>query len=244
MKVKSWLCAAALGVGLLGAGQSASADPITLHFDVIDRTETRQVHRDVESQFSVVVSEVASNPNQVLFTFLNQGSIRSSITDVYFQDGTLLGPAASASLTGSGVNFSWGAEPGDLPGGEELDPEFHVTAGFSADSNTPVPQNGVNNTLLGTEYLNVVFDLQSGLDFDDVAAALTRPPPSTTEEPSLRIGFRVQDFADGSSAAYVNVRPPGGGGETPKPVPLPGVVWAGLALMGGIGAKRLRRKVA
>ena len=57
-----------------------------------------------EAQLSVDVTAVAGNAHQVLFTFTNAGPLASSITDVYFDDGTLLG---IASISGSsGVSFS------------------------------------------------------------------------------------------------------------------------------------------
>ncbi|HQG49608.1 MAG TPA: hypothetical protein PK373_11010 [Sedimentisphaerales bacterium] len=43
---------------------------------------------NLSSQLSVVVSDAGSN--QVLFKFFNNVGIASSITDVYFDDGTLL----------------------------------------------------------------------------------------------------------------------------------------------------------
>ena len=93
------------------------------------------------AQLSVAVSDVGGN--EVLFHFSNTGASASSITDVYFDDGTLLGIAglidadddALGSFGSAGVDFSQGASPPDLPGGSSVG--FEVTAGFLADSDAP-----------------------------------------------------------------------------------------------------------
>jgi hypothetical protein len=69
-----------------------------------------------EAQLFVDVSEYGNG--QVLFLFRNVGSAASSITDVYFDDGTLLGIAEI--VNGDRVKFSQGASPGDLPAGNNI----------------------------------------------------------------------------------------------------------------------------
>jgi hypothetical protein len=133
--------------------------------------------------------------NQVLFVFRNNVGITSSITDVYFQDGTLLD---MAYVTGtSGVSF---AEPAsfNLPGGAYLDPQFVVTRHFSADSNAPIVGNGVNTN---TEWLGVVFDLKSNMTLSDVLSALSnwryvngQFSKIDPNAPSLRIGVYAQNI--------------------------------------------------
>ena len=64
--------------------------------------------------------DVTTEGEQVAFTFHNAGPNPSSIADVYFDDGTLLG---IANITGSeGVKFSQYAKPENLPGGSTLLP--------------------------------------------------------------------------------------------------------------------------
>lgn len=237
MRLKAWIAGAALAVGVAAAAPVASAETITLTFDVIPETASA-VARQAENQFIVEISnEMAGQAlasNQVLFTFLNVGTIASSICDIYFQDGTLLGVAQiinqpNATSTGYLTDFSDGASPGNLPGGNSLDPDFSPTVGvrfFSLDSNSPTQPMGVNPG----ERLGVLFDLLPGMDFNSVMQALVTPPPSTPTSPSLRIGIHVQGMPGDASASYVNAA-----------VPLPATVWAGLALMGLVGAKRLRQ---
>lgn len=171
-----------------------------------------------EAQLDVTVSDLGGG--QVLFTFSNAGPLASSITDVYFDDGTLLGiaglidndDAALGSYGDAGVDFSQDASPPDLPGGNTVG--FQVTAGFLADSDPPAQPNGVNPY----ETLGIVFNLQAGGTFADVVSELT------TGE--LRIGIHVQGFAGGGSESFVNV-----------PVPEPG-----SALLLALGLAALARR--
>jgi hypothetical protein len=244
--IKAWVCGVALGLGLLALSPAAKAETISLGFDIIPSTASA-VAQQAEGQFRVEVSNDNLAAGQVLFTFLNVGTIASSITDIYFQDGTLLSIARiinepdPSSKRGFLTYFSNGASPGNLPGGESLDPAFSPVVGvsfFGLDSNTPTQPMGVNPG----ERLGVLFNLLPNMNFDSVKQALVTPPPSTTDRPSLRIGIHVQGMPGGVSASYINEKPTTG---SPPPVgatvPLPATVWAGMALMGLVGAKRLRR---
>lgn len=154
-----------------------------------------------EAQLSV---NVEASGSQVLFTFLNSGPAASSITDVYFDDGALLGIASI--INGPGVNFSQGAAPPNLPGGNAVN--FNTTSGFLADSNPPAQPNGVNPG----ESLGILFNLEAGKTFDDVIAALALAGanPGVDVVGGLRIGIHVQGFTGGGSESFVNRVPDGG----------------------------------
>ena len=141
-----------------------------------------------EAQLSVTVSDAGGD--QVLFTFNNSGPAASSITDVYFDDGTLL--AISTITSSAGVDFSQGASPGNLPSANSADPDFQTTAGFSSDSNPPTQPNGVNPG----EWLGITFTLQGSQNYNDTIASLANG--------SLRIGIHVQGFDGGGSESFVN----------------------------------------
>jgi hypothetical protein len=141
-----------------------------------------------EAQLFVEIFDLGT---QVNFTFTNIGPEASSITDVYFDNGSLLG-IASIDDSDPGVDFEQDASPPDLPGGETVVPPFDVTAGFSADSEPPAQPNGVNPS----EYLGIVFDLVGGGTFADVVDEL-----ATGE---LRIGIHVQGYASGGSESFIN----------------------------------------
>lgn len=181
-----------------------------------------------QAQLSVEIA--AAGPDRVLFTFRNAGPAASSITDIYFDDGTLLG-LASVQNPPAGVRFEQDASPSNLPGGNALDPPFRTSTSpdgmaqeFSVQSAPPTQPNGVNPG----EWVGVLFTLQAGRTFEDTLAAL-----ATGGVPGgLRIGLRVQGFADGGSVSVVNA---------PTPVPVPAaapLLLAGLAGLAGLARRR------
>lgn len=156
-----------------------------------------------EAQLSV---DVANGDSEVKFIFKNEGPNPCSITDVYFDDGTLLELIGLIDLDESsgghsghpGVNFSPGATPSELPGNDLVGPAFETTIGFSADSDPPPPSMGVEPG----EWLGVIFTLTNGGDVYKVMDELN--------DGTLRIGIHVQAFnGDGaSSESFINVPEP------------------------------------
>ncbi len=181
-------------------GSAAPSGAVTLSFDCI----TGNVAGDCaigEAQLSVDVTDPGGG--EIDFTFHNAGPAASSIADVYWDDGTLLGISSITNM--AGVQFSNPANPANLPGAGNASPPFQTTAGFSADSDPPVQPNGVNPG----EMLIVTFTLIGGMSFADAIQALT--------DGSLRVGIHVQGYGTGGSESFVN-----------NPVPEPGT----LALVG------------
>lgn len=167
---------------LLGPGPAAA---LTLGFDCVSNNLAGDCASG-EAQLEVTIIG-GPGANQVSFTFTNSGPDDSSITDVYFDDGTLLGLASI--VDGTGVDFESGASPGNLPAGNAA-PVFE--ASFAADSEPPAQLNGVNPG----EELTVIFDLLAGMTLADTEAALA--------DGSLRIGIHVQAFEGGGSESFVN----------------------------------------
>jgi hypothetical protein len=200
-----------VGLALVAACGVANADPVTLNFTRI----TANASQNVEAQLSVIVSDAGAG--LVDFKFLNNVGTAASITDVYFADGTLL---AIAQITSSaGVDFSVGANPANLPGGNGIG--FFATTGFTADSNPPASANGVNTA---TEWLNIRYSLQGGQTFDDTIASLY--------DGSLRVGMHVQAIGDdGDSDGFVNT----------VTIPLPTTAGLGLAGLGAVAIRRRRK---
>lgn len=181
-----------------------------------------------EAQLAVEVTDYGTTmggTNQVLFTFTNSGSAASTISEIYFDDGTLLGLAALIDRDNTGhanVDFSQGANPPDLPGGDSISPVFDVTAGFLADADNPAPTWGVSPG----QWLGIVFDLQAGGTYADVLDELS--------DGRLRIGMHVIAFASGGSESFVN---------NPYVVPVPAAVWLlGSGLLGLVAVGRRRKR--
>ena len=170
-----------------------------------------------ESQLQVDVTDEA--PGQVRFTFRQTGPDQAVISEIYFDGGALA--SISSIVNGTGVSFAQGANPPDLPGGNNATPPFTVTPGLLAQAANPAPTNGVG----AGEQVAIILNLQSGTTFSDVLTDLGNG--------SLRTGIHVISFASGSSESFVN---------TPLPEPanalLQLLVLAGVAGLAGVRRAR------
>ncbi len=195
---------AALLVSAVAA--TASADPVSFGFFRISSNSST----NIASQLEVIVDDwiVDGESNGVCFEFLNHVGVDSSITDVYFDDGTLLDLSEVEGSTG--VLFSVPANPADLPGAQNIG--FTVTQAWSADADAGqggVMAHGVNAS---TEWLKVYFTLQNGQTYQDTIRAL--------RDGSLRIGIHAQSIGnDGESDGFANLL-----------IPVPGA-----SLLGALG---------
>jgi hypothetical protein len=147
----------------------------------------------IDGEASLRVEVIDLGGNEVRFLFTNDSDF-SSLTDVYFADGALLGISNIEWSSFGQVAFSSPATPANLPAANLATPSFQVTAGFSADSDSPVAKNGVQNSDVTGEWLAIDFNLINGKTYDDVIAALALPVGGDW----LRIGLHVQGYPCGT----------------------------------------------
>lgn len=179
---------------LLGNIPALHAETYHYNFTCITNASASNCATGVQQLFL----DVSPSGNNVLFDFSNIGLGSSSITDIYFDDGVLLNLASIFNYS-SGVSFSAGAAPANLPGGNLTDPPFNTstpTENFSADSDPAVVPNGINPG----EKLGLLYSLKSGKSFSDVINSLTL----AGAEGGLRVGLHVQGFFNGGSESFVN----------------------------------------
>lgn len=186
---------AVLAAAVIVGGSGRAEAGLVYSFDAI--TNNNPTNTAVgEAQITVQVNDLGGN--HVEFVFKNAGPIASSITQVYFDDGSLLG--ISSITNGSGVAFSQGASPPNLPGGNTID--FNTSAGFLASANSPVASNGVNPG----ETLKIAFNLKASQTYANTIAAinLSLANPGVDMVGGLRIGIHVQAIGTGGSESFVN----------------------------------------
>lgn len=191
---------------------------------------------------AIVTGAAAQSATSTLFVFRNIGNHASSIVQVYFEDGALLGisdlidaddPVDNPAL--AGVDFTEGkGSPPNLPGGHDQNApnlggkEFLTTAGFLMDAD---PKGGkMHNGINESEELGVIFELKPGFTtqklIDSIELALNDPSAIRDPHqggidvtPTLRIGIHVQGYDGGGSESFVNGGQPGSPGPTIVPEP-------------------------
>jgi hypothetical protein len=154
-----------------------------------------------DPQLNFTVSVFDEGQNKVSFLFENSSSISSSITAVYFDDDSVL-DTADEILGGQGVEFSFGANQKSLPAGNILTPPFAKDPAFSAGSDPPTSQNGINPN----EWLKITFTLKAGKCFDDVIDSIGLG--GITSQNDLRIGIHIQSLPNGDSVSAINSNQP------------------------------------
>ncbi|MBC7834467.1 MAG: hypothetical protein H7Y88_05115 [Phycisphaerales bacterium] len=212
-------CVSGAGV-FVGLSAIAGADPVSLGFDRITRSEC---WFNPEASFHVAVSEVQTGSGAVAFRVTNNFNLLSSITEVYLDDS-----GEFASLAGlvqnHGVSLQAGsASPGNLPGGHAIADPFQVTPALCTDV-IGRTSNGVN---FAAEFLEFRLNLSQGRTHDDVLTGLASS--------DIRLGIHVRGIFRIFSDSFINesYEPPVP--APPQIAPLPPGVWMGGIGLAGLG---------
>jgi hypothetical protein len=185
-----WVLTVLTSLVLLGmAAEFVYAQTVTHGFNCITPGASEMDKTTGQEQLLVDITHHAGELTAT-FRFYNVGPQPCSITDIYIQDGHLT--SFLYLINGEGVVFSIGATPGNLPDGQYAEPPFVATKRFSSDSDPPIMPNGINQG----EELTAFYSVEGGTTVYDIEAEVGQG--------ILRIGFHVQAFGDGKSAAFVN----------------------------------------
>jgi len=162
--------------------------------------------------------EVTNGVGTVDFTFYNGAAVQSTISRIFFDDGSLFGVDSITNSPGY-TTFSTPRTLGELPAGELLDPPFDADREFNTGANAPPPAKGINEGDLVNEWVIVTFELINGGTLEDVIAELNSGV--------LRIGIHITALSDNSSESAILV---------PEPATV------GLLGLGGLLLMRRRRR--
>jgi hypothetical protein len=191
LKTATILCVAVI---LGGLPTLATAAPVIETFGFYNIANNDPADAAIgEAQLFVDVSDEFAD--HVLFTFRNTGPEACAISEVYFDDGTLLGMADIIDNPPD-VVFVQGASPPELPGANSIDPPFETTLDFLAESVPPPAHKGVNPG----EQVGILFDLQPAKTYQNVIDELY--------DGGLRIGLHAIGFDSGGSESFVSVPEP------------------------------------
>lgn len=180
--MKKWAAiVSSVAMCALSAGRCTASSTV-FYFSCL--TENDPVSAATAPQFTGILAPYSSS--RVQFTINNaSGGAQSSITDIYFDDAAHC-LSQMTIINGSGVAYSSGAYPTNLPGASNADPDFATS--YSADSDYPTTSNGVNPG----EYISFRFK-------GEYDAAVQN---MTTDD--LRIGIYVQGFAGGRLESFIS----------------------------------------
>lgn len=230
MRRRSWI-QTCLFAGLVGGVVVSDSFADSVSYAAANVTNNSS---SLSSQFGMTVGNDGVASNQMWILFENMaGGAASSIANIYFEDGPILGISTLEESTG--VDFQHD------PGSPENPPginNFATTVAFSVNAKNPKPENGVNPG----EWLKVIFNLQSGVDFSDTVAAIENGFLKTAGDQAynpnaaaLRVAFHLIALGDGKSDTYM---------LGPESVPLPAPVSMALAgLLGAVAYSSARRRL-
>ena len=225
---KGWVLATVLASALLLVGGGVS-HAVMIGFNPITSNDPCNPQLVAPQLFM----DVFNGAGIAKFTFYNLGPVDCSITDIYFDDGTLLGISQlhdyddplGGPYGDPCVDFSKGASPGNLPGAsnDPCSPYYFIAdQQFNVDSDPPTAPWGVEPG----QVLQIDFVLDPCGTLADVLQELNTR--------DLKVGIHVQSIdgpLGGSSESFINI-----------PVPEPATLF--LLGLGGTAVLRKRKRRA
>ncbi len=183
-KIKTLVASAVIAVAGATTASAVTYSFVGLTNNNVTNTQTG------EAQFSVEVTSAGSS--LVSFLFENSGPLLSSITQIYFEDGTpdILG-GINNIISGAGTDFVENTRRNLLLPGAGGGPNGLMVEAFGAQPTSPVQPNGVNPG----EFVEVIIDLVGGATIGDVYSQLNNG--------DLLVGFHAQGFVDGGSESFL-----------------------------------------
>ena len=196
----------------LSFASTASATTVSFSFNCIAGDGGGECAIPLD-QLSLDVTDLGGG--EVSFTITNNDGEPSFVAGVYFEDEADVLDDLASVQDGSGVDFQEGGAPPDLPSGtvEGFDADWAVTARPPAHSNGAQPGESVT----------IVFELESGVSFDDLIDAM--------ESGDLRVGVHAPAFDNRGNKSFL--------ASAEAVVPEPGAL---ALLLAGLGAFALRRR--
>jgi hypothetical protein len=176
--------AAAIFAATVGTLAATSAQVVVYTFSCITNNSATDCGIG-QAQLSMDVTAYNSG---VLFEISNAGPLQSTIEQVFFDDGVLQGTTKQV-FNPAGIDFTLDGNPGNLPGGNSIVPQFVTSFSFSAEP--PPTGNGVNPG----EEVGFWF-YKSGLTLNSVLADLN--------DGDLRVGLHVINYASRGSESFVS----------------------------------------
>jgi hypothetical protein len=179
----------------------ADAGLATINFNAITKHNNSNAQTG-KNQFTIDVSDSAG-AGKIVFKFKNTGNVKSTITDIFFDDGPLHSTLASLvtnpiSTSASKVKFSIGSSYTNLPDAASASPGFQGMQAFSCTADNPALTKGVNKN----DWVSVTFNLKSGKGLQNVLDDISTG--------ALRLGVYGQQIGDTSPSneSYVSVPEP------------------------------------
>jgi hypothetical protein len=167
----------------LAAAQVSKADAV-YNLNVFDSSGTIETLPGFDV-FAKVSDASMGGESKVRFELHNEGSV-GTVTTIYFEEGVLSYIGASIDNGGPGVEYYFGANPHNLPGGKVLSSPFVTGSPNEGFAIGPDP-SPMKNGLSSGEWVAVTFDLKDGKTFADVISSL--------DNSSMRIGAHIQGIS-------------------------------------------------